>query len=100
MREAFEETGLTGLKMKGFLGECDYDMSEWGGDPVQHRYFFHLELQGEAPCTWRHNETDGGVSEPIVFEFFWARMPTDVPELIAGHGQMLSALIAEQYQRL
>lgn len=94
MREAFEETGLKGLKMRGFLGECCYDMSSRGGDPAQRRYFFHLELQGEAPSTWRHNETNGGMSEPVVFEFFWVRMPDDIPDLIAGHGQLLSVLFS------
>ncbi|MCW3100036.1 MAG: hypothetical protein JWL77_5654 [Chthonomonadaceae bacterium] len=100
MREALEETGLTDLKRIGFLGECYYDMSAWGGDPQQHRYFFHLELQGEALATWRHKETDGGKSEPIVFEFFWAKMPDEIPDLIAGHGQMLSHLFAKQYQNV
>ena len=93
MREAFEETGLAYLTFAGFLGECVYDMSPWGGDSAQHRKFFHLELEGEAPATWRHDETDGGKKVPIVFEFFWARLPDAVPELIAGHGQMLPALL-------
>lgn len=100
MREAFEETGLTNLKMKGFLGMRHYDMSPWGGDPSQDRYFFHLELEGDAPSSWRNNETNGGKSEPIVFEFFWVRIPGEIPELIAGHGQMLSTLIAKQHQSI
>ena len=100
MREAFEETGLTDLKLIGFLGECYYDMSDWGGDPQQHRYFFHLELHGEAATTWRHYETDGGKSDPIAFEFFWAKLPDAIPELIAGHGQMLLQLFAKEYQSI
>ena len=97
MREAFEETGLTNLKMKGFLGKCHYDMSAWGGDPSQNRYFFHVELEDEVPASWQHKETNGGKAEPIVFEFYWVRIPDEIPELIAGHGQMLAALIAKQY---
>lgn len=100
MREAHEETGLINLVMKGFLGKCYYDMSPWGGDPSQNRYFFHLDLTGDVQPTWRHSETNSGKSEPIAFEFFWVRMPDEVPELIAGHGQMLSALIALRYQSL
>jgi len=30
--------------------------------------------------------------EPPLFEFWWVRMPHDVPPLIAGHGDMLPAL--------
>ena len=92
MREAFEETGLSGLKLISYLGETTYDMSAWNGDPAQRRHFFHLELSDHAQTTWLHDETDGVVSDPIVFEFFWARMPDDIPYLIAGHGQMLPSL--------
>ena len=98
MREAFEETGLNGLKLIAYLGETTYDMSSWDGDPAQQRYFFHLELHGQAPTTWHHDETDGGKSKPIVFEFFWTRIPEDIPDLIAGHGQMLSALHLKHHQ--
>ena len=31
-------------------------------------------------------------SEPPLFEFWWAPLPHAVPELIAGHGEMLPAL--------
>jgi 8-oxo-dGTP pyrophosphatase MutT (NUDIX family) len=92
LREAVEETGLAGLRMAGFLGTATYDMSPWGGDPAQRRYFFHLELEGEAPSAWRHYETSGGKIPPILFEFFWVPIPHGIPELIAGHGQMLPAL--------
>jgi 8-oxo-dGTP pyrophosphatase MutT (NUDIX family) len=98
LREAYEETGLENLRLAGFLGIATYDMSPWGKDPAQQRYFFHLELEGEAPESWRHDETGGGKTRPKVFEFFWARLPEGLPELIAGHDQMVSALVAGQYQ--
>jgi hypothetical protein len=30
---------------------------------------------------------------PIIFEFFWAPLPHDVPPLIADHGKMLPQLL-------
>ena len=100
IREAYEETGLAKLKLIGYLGSCIYDMSPWRGRRSQHRHFFHLELNGESPSLWQHDETSGGKRDPILFELFWVKLPNGVPELIAGHGQMLSALVTQQYQHL
>jgi 8-oxo-dGTP diphosphatase len=40
LREAFEETGLTGLRIVRHLGEADYDMRPYA-DAMHHRHFFH-----------------------------------------------------------
>ena len=40
MREAFEETGLTSLVMRRFLGERAFDIAPFGRDEIYHRYFF------------------------------------------------------------
>ncbi|NJO42556.1 MAG: NUDIX domain-containing protein [Cyanobacteria bacterium CRU_2_1] len=100
LREAYEETGLVGLKLIGYLGSCIYDMSPWGGHPSQQRHFFHLEVEGKILSRWRHNETSGGNRDPIMFELFWAQLPDEVPELIAGHGQMIFALLSQRYQEV
>lgn len=95
LREAYEETGLARLELVRFLGECRRDMSDFGLDEIHHRRFYHLHCGGDPPDTWRHYENDpsNGDAEPIAFEFFWARLPRDVPELIADHGEMLPQLI-------
>jgi ADP-ribose pyrophosphatase YjhB (NUDIX family) len=96
LREATEETGLGGLEVVRFLGEQRRDLSDYGMDEINHRYFFHLACREEPPETWRHGEftpSDGGVG-PIPFDFFWARLPDEVPELIADHGYFLPALLA------
>jgi hypothetical protein len=59
---------------------------------LQQRHFFHLTLTGEAPTRWQHFETSGGQREPILFELFWVEWPDQIPELIAGQGEMLAAL--------
>jgi len=94
LREAFEETGLTGFVLDRFLGEQERDMEDFGREEIHHRYFYHLRYQGEPPTRWRHEErfsSDG--SETHVFEFFWATLPCDVPQLIADHDLMLPRLI-------
>ena len=94
MREAFEETGLTELTLARFLGERDVDRSPIGRDEIHRRRFYHLRCGGDPPATWHHYERDpsDGSAGPHLFEFFWARLPDEVPELIADHGALLPQL--------
>lgn len=94
LREAEEETGLRDLTIKTYLGEQIRNMEDFGKQEIHHRHFYHLLCSGDPPEEWQHDETspsDGGCS-PIHFEFFWAEMPDQIPELIADHGFMLSRL--------
>ena len=96
LREAWEETGLDGLRLVRFLGEVTRDMSDVYRDELHHRRFYHLACPGNPPDRWRHFEEDpsDGSPGPIPFDFFWARLPDEVPELIAGHGALLPRLLA------
>ena len=100
MREAYEETGLTSLRLVRFLGEQTLDRSDVGLDEVHHRRFYHLRCDDDPPEIWRHAELDpsDGTPGPIVFELFWARMPDEIPVLIADHGILLPYLF-ETLQR-
>ncbi|HEX9133525.1 MAG TPA: hypothetical protein VF844_14635 [Ktedonobacteraceae bacterium] len=71
-------------------------MSDFGREEIRHRYFYHLRCEGNPPATWRHEERDSPDDPkelPIIFEFFWAPLPHDVPPLIADHGQMIPQLL-------
>jgi 8-oxo-dGTP pyrophosphatase MutT (NUDIX family) len=95
LREAWEETGLPDLILVRPLGEQQRDMRDYGRDEIHHRHFYHLVCGGDPPATWQHWErdpADGG--EPPLFEFFWARLPGEVPALIADHGARLPDLCA------
>jgi 8-oxo-dGTP diphosphatase len=96
MREAHEETGLADLVLSGFLGEQRRDMSDVGRDEVHHRHFFHLRCASDPPVTWQHWErhpSEGG-STPILFEFFWVRVPDGVPNnMVVDHAFHLPRLI-------
>ncbi len=96
LREAFEETGLSGLVVESFLGEDERDMSDFGRDEIHHRYFYHLRCEGNPPVTWRNEERDSSDDPklvPIIFEFFWASLPHDIPPLIADHSHMIPELL-------
>ncbi len=94
LREAREETGLQDLEIKTYLGEQIRNMEDVGKDEIHHRYFYHLLCASDPPAQWQHDETDAsdGSSSPIRFEFFWAAIPDQIPELIADHGIMLPIL--------
>jgi ADP-ribose pyrophosphatase YjhB (NUDIX family) len=95
IREAREETGLTDLVLVGPLGEDTRDLADLGSDETHHRSFVHLRCTDEPPATWQHEERDpsDGSPAPILFEFFWARLPDKVPPLIADHDRFLPRLI-------
>jgi len=96
LREAFEETGLTDLTLSCFLGESERDMADFGCDEIHHRFFYHLQYHGKLVSTWRHEElyhSSPPSLMPIIFEFFWAPLPHDIPPLIADHGAMLPQLV-------
>lgn len=95
LREAREETGRDDLEVVRFLGTATRSMEDVGRDEIQERFFFHLRCTGNPPDRWRHGEFDpSDGSEPgIPFDFFWASLPDEVPEMVVGMGQMLPALL-------
>ena len=100
IREAREETGLHQLEIRSFLGVREHDLSQYGIAEVHRRYFFHLECRQETPITWRHYENDpsDGSTEPIEFEFFWVKLPDEVPELSGEQDELLSEVVATAYR--
>ena len=67
LREAFEESGLGGLRVVCRLGS---DEVTWPGGPPVVRHFFQLAAD-DAPAEWRHVEDDGGTGFPKLFRLFW-----------------------------
>ena len=98
MREAEEESGLTGLTLVSSLAVVSFDGRPVLGE-IHERYFFHLRCNGEVAETWRHFEmhaSDG--SPPISFDFFWAHLPDGVPDLVAQHDACLPQLLASLHR--
>lgn len=94
LREAREETGLDGLMLESLLGVDEFDQTPYGVDEIQRRYFYHLRLESEAPERFEHPEKfpSDGETAPIVFQFWWAELPEEVPWMISGHGRFLPEL--------
>ena len=49
LREAREETRLSGLMLAGFLREQIRPMADFGIEETHHCYFYHLVIDGEPP---------------------------------------------------
>lgn len=99
LREAEEETGLSGLRVAGVIGGQRYDMRPFGADEFHDRTFVHLVLDDPAPETWIHGEFDPSDAHddgrPIPFAFFWVDLPDGVPPLIADHDRFVVRLIGK-----
>jgi 8-oxo-dGTP pyrophosphatase MutT (NUDIX family) len=90
VREATEETGLTGLRVARKLGVAEYDISPYRPE-IQRRHVFLLELTGPAPERWASQEDHDGEQEPTRFECFW--IPVTAGHVLqAGQGALLGRL--------
>lgn len=96
LREATEETGLTDLQVKRWIGRALFDARPYGRNEFNDRWFFHLECGGVPPETWEHGELfpSDGSPGPILFRFFWVDLASDLPVLIAGHDRFIPELRA------
>ena len=94
LREAREETGLPDLEIVDLLGEQVRDWSDIGLSEIHYRQFFHLRCTQITPETWRNTEADASDgSGPHLFEFFWVKIPDEVPELSGEQNVMISKLL-------
>ncbi len=91
LREAQEETGLSGLRIERFLGVTEYDARPYA-DAVYVRFFFRLSVDApELPERWTGWERGDGKGEPIRFELFWIPL-RKAHVLAAGQSALLGRL--------
>jgi 8-oxo-dGTP pyrophosphatase MutT (NUDIX family) len=82
LREAFEETGLEGLRIEKYLGVGEYDLRPYA-DAIHARHYFRLSVDGdELPERWTAFERGNGDGEPIRFELYW--IPISQVHVVAG----------------
>lgn len=93
LREASEETGLSGLRLVRLLGSDR--RAHPGGSQIYQRSFYHLTCTHPPPETWVHYEyhPSDGSPAPIEFSFFWAALPGNVPALAGAQDALLPQLI-------
>lgn len=86
LREAYEETGLEGIRLVDALGTEDVDLRPYGVEATARRHFFHAvvdAVDGAHRERWQHVEahrSDGG--PPVTFDLRWA--PLASPPALAG----------------
>ncbi|SCL56335.1 NUDIX domain-containing protein [Micromonospora citrea] len=90
LREAREETGLTGFTVVRKLGEIEYDISPLRFE-IQRRHVFELALRGPTPERWASQEDHDGEQEPTQFECFWIPLRT-AHVLQSGQGALVGRL--------
>ena len=73
LREGFEETGITRLRIASLLGTHTQDMTRYGKEEMLHCWYYHLIADPPQQTRWRHSELDpgGGADEPVLFELYW-----------------------------
>jgi 8-oxo-dGTP pyrophosphatase MutT (NUDIX family) len=94
LRECSEETGLTDFMEPVFLDIQEFTTMHRGTPERIRRHFFHVICNQDTPERWTHMEMDPseGPPGPIEFEFYWVKMPADVPELSGDLGIYLQRL--------
>jgi 8-oxo-dGTP pyrophosphatase MutT (NUDIX family) len=96
-REVEEETGLTGLLLKGKLAQYDYRHPVTGN--IHERHVFHMLAPHDTPDSWTWVETSGGEvpeEEGYVFEFAWRDLEEEV-DLAGNQGDWLHMLHDEYW---
>jgi 8-oxo-dGTP pyrophosphatase MutT (NUDIX family) len=67
VREAIEETGLTGFRRPRLLAVDTFE----GQDETVERYHVHLPTQGPTADRWDHTVTHGEADAGMRFHLFW-----------------------------
>ncbi|MEB3295173.1 MAG: NUDIX domain-containing protein [Synechococcales bacterium] len=81
LREVWEETGLSQVKIVGYLG----NFKHYHVTPLREFHAYHLELTEEVPCQWRHYEMNPGTGTlALTFDFHWVRLESGGPSLARG----------------
>lgn len=71
LREATEETGLTGFGAPTLLAEDVYE----NDDEILHRFFFHLPCHQDTDENWDHVVDGIGIDTGMRFRCMWLDMP-------------------------
>lgn len=91
LREAYEETGLSGLRVVRYLGVGEYDARPYA-DAVHVRHYYELTVDGpDVPERWTATEDGDGSHDPIRLALYWMPL-AQAHVLAAGQGSHLGRL--------
>lgn len=91
LREAREETGLTGFGVPRLIGVVNHDPGNGKGE-LHERHFFELPLLVDAPDSWDRVVEEG--SGRFTFSFFWVDGVTIPRHVYPGHDVYLRQVLS------
>lgn len=93
LREAYEETGLSALRLVRCLGSFVRDLTDIGRNETIVAWFFHLHTDEVTAESWRHFECDSSEGlGPIELALSWVAL-SDIPVLGGIDDAMLPELL-------
>ncbi len=93
LREAYEETGLSALRLVKCLGSFTRDLTDIGRNETIVAWFFHLHTDEVTAESWRHFECDSSEGlGPIELALSWVPL-SDIPKLGGIDDAMLPELL-------
>lgn len=98
LREIREETGLSDLHIKEYLGAVEVDQSKYGLEEIHRRHFYHVITSESTPSTWWNEEEDPSIvteytPDCIILDLFWISLLKARPILAEGHDAFLSVVV-------
>jgi ADP-ribose pyrophosphatase YjhB (NUDIX family) len=92
LREAFEESGLTGLAIISYVGCFAYEHHEQ--EQLHQRHVFILRAPGPLPQSWVHVVSAGEGDTGLRFRYFWIPIADARGLLAANQGEYLGAALS------
>lgn len=84
LREASEETGLSGLSIERVIGVFDWLRSDL--NQLHHRHVYVLACDGPVRDAWEHVVTAGEEDQGLRFRFYWLAADLAKQALSADQG--------------
>jgi 8-oxo-dGTP pyrophosphatase MutT (NUDIX family) len=90
LREAWEESGVQGLRVQRYLGNFRWRHVE--RDEDHERHVFHLEAPQPLPERWEHTVSAGTEDKGLRFSYYWLDQTIAARVLSGNQGEYLKYL--------
>ena len=90
LREAWEESGVCGLRVQRYIGSFHWWHAERSED--NERHVFHLVTSQPLPERWVHTVSAGAEDKGLRFAYYWLDLTTAAQVLHGNQGDYLRYL--------
>jgi 8-oxo-dGTP pyrophosphatase MutT (NUDIX family) len=94
LREAYEESGLSGLSIGRFIGVFDWLRSDL--NQLHHRHVYVLTCAERVRDTWLHTVTAGEEDQGLRFRFYWLAADVAKQALSADQGAYIDLALSSR----